>query len=70
MVFILIVLSIPIYALLIWYFVEPEEAMMYGNRWRFNGTPEFSDVQILLCKIGAIIGMIIMTLFIIVQIFA
>ena len=70
MLFIIIVLSIPIYGLLIWTFIEPEESLMFGNRWRYNGTPKFSELQILLTKIGAIMGIIFMSLLIIIEIFA
>ena len=70
MLFILIVLSIPIYGICIWSFIEPEESLMFGNRWRYNGTPEFSEQQILITKIGAIMGIIFMSLLIIIEIFA
>ena len=70
MLYFIIVLSIPVYGISLWTLIDPKESMMFGNRRRYNGTPEFSDSQILHWRINAVIGMIIMTLLIIVNIFA
>ena len=65
MLFIVIVLSLPVYAFAIWSFFEPEEAFLFGDRWRYQEVPEPSDIQVKLIKWGAVAGMIVTTMTII-----
>lgn len=64
MLFIVIVLSIPAYGFLIWGLYEPEEAMLFMDKWRYKELPEFSDVQLKFFKFGNILGIILVTLII------
>ena len=63
--FIFIVLSIPVYGFCIWSLHEPEKSFFFLDRWRYKETPELSDIQIKLTKIGSIITMILWTILVI-----
>lgn len=65
MLFIVIVLSIPMYGFCIWSLYEPEESFFFLDKWRYKQIPELSDIQIKLIRIGSVIIMIIWTLMII-----
>ncbi|WP_067841548.1 hypothetical protein [Amphibacillus sediminis] len=67
--FLLIVFGIPIYILLIWTFIEPEEAYLFGRRWQYNRTPELSDLAISWIRTGSVFAMIIYTILIIFSFF-
>ena len=64
MLFITIMLSIPVYGFMIWGLYEPEEAMLFMDKWRYEEQPEFSRMQLKLYKLGNICGVILLTLFI------
>ncbi|MFB9974093.1 hypothetical protein FPQ10_08975 [Allobacillus sp. SKP2-8] len=66
MLFIIIVLSIPVYGVGIWSYYEPEESFFFLNRWRYKEVPELSDIQIKLIRIGNIIFLILWTIVIVV----
>lgn len=66
MLYIVIMLSIPVYVYCIWSLYEPEESYFFLDRWRYKEIPELSDMQIKLIKIGSVIGMIVMTMLIII----
>ncbi|WP_438317037.1 hypothetical protein [Sporosarcina sp. FA9] len=63
--FIFIILSIPVYGFCIWSLYEPEKSFFFLDRWRYKETPELSDIQIKLTKIGSIITMILWTILVI-----
>ena len=65
MLFIAIVLSIPVYVLAIWGLCDPEEAILFLDKWRYKDEPEFSDMQMKLFKYGNIFTIILMSLYII-----
>ncbi|MBU5674893.1 hypothetical protein KQI88_00495 [Alkaliphilus sp. MSJ-5] len=65
--FILIVFSIPIYGLLIWQYIEPEEIFLWGRRWMYEEEPEPSEELIEYYKKTAIIGIVFMTIVIIIS---
>ncbi|MER1956692.1 MAG: hypothetical protein ABS942_04885 [Solibacillus sp.] len=64
MLFITIVISIPVYGFFIWGLYEPEEAMLFMEKWRYKEQPEFSNMQMKLYKLGNICGIILLTLYI------
>ena len=64
MLFITIVLSIPAYGFFIWGLYEPEEAILFMEKWRYKEQPEFSNMQMKLYKLGNICGIILLTLYI------
>lgn len=67
MLFLMIILYIPLYIYFIWGIYEPEEAMLFGNRWRFKELPEFTDFQIQLFKYKCIFAIIFLTVIIIIM---
>lgn len=46
MLFIVVVLSIPVYGYCIWSLYEPEEAFFFMDKWRYKEVPELSDLQL------------------------
>lgn len=66
MLFIVVVLSIPVYGYCIWSLFETEEAMLFMDRWRYKEEPEFSDLQIKIFKSGNILAIIFMTIYILI----
>lgn len=64
MLFFTIVISIPVYGFFIWGLYEPEEAMLFIEKWRYKEQPEFSNMQMKLYKLGNICGIILLTLYI------
>ena len=66
MLFICIVLSIPVYGYCIWSLYDPEESSLFFERWRYKETPEVSDLQIKLIRIGSVFAMVIVTIYLIV----
>lgn len=57
--------SLPFYAFLIWSIIEPVEAQLLFDRWRYKETPTYSETQITLFKIGSVFGIITLTVFLI-----
>jgi hypothetical protein len=64
-----IVLMIPVYALLLWTYFNPEESMLRGQRWMYTEEPEVSRAAIRYAKflslfimIGLPVFMLLMTL--------
>lgn len=53
---------IPIYVLLIWTYLYPEDSMLFGRRWMYNKDPEISTEAIRFTKFTAIIAMVGLTL--------
>ncbi len=66
LLFISIVLSIPVYGYCIWSLYDPEESFLFFERWRYKETPEVSELQIKLIRIGSVFGMVIVTIYLIV----
>lgn len=66
MLFISIILSVPIYAFCLWSLDEPEEGYFYLDRWRYKEIPELSEIQIKLIRIGSVLTMIVVTIYLIV----
>ena len=64
MLFFTIVISIPVYGFFIWGLYEPEEAILFMEKWRYKEQPEFSNMQMKLYKLGNICGIILLTLYI------
>ena len=66
MLFLLIVLSIPFYALAIWGLVEPDEAILFLEKWRYKEDPVFSEKEMKLFKFRNIFAIVMMPVLIIV----
>lgn len=58
-IIIYIILLIPVYAVLIWTYMEPEESMLFGERWMYDREPEFSKRAIRFAKFGSLMVMIL-----------
>ena len=57
-IIILSILLIPVYGLLLWSYFEPEEALLFGNRWMYKEDPEPSEKWIRYTKFTSMIGMV------------
>jgi hypothetical protein len=62
MLFIVIVLSIPVYGYCIWSLYEPEEAFFFMDKWRYKEIPELSESQLKLIRCSSIAVIILMTI--------
>jgi hypothetical protein len=57
-IFFTVVIMIPIYGLLIWTYLDPEESMLFGKRWMYKEEPEMSSTAIRYTKFAAITAMV------------
>lgn len=69
MLFIMGVLSIPCYIFFIWGLYEPEEAILFLDKWRYDEEPTFSTLQMKLFKLANIGGIVILTVLLLVAAF-
>lgn len=67
--FLLIVFLIPVYGLLIWSYINPEDSHLLGKRWMYNEDPELNEVAISLHKKMSLIVLIIITLMLLISIY-
>ncbi|ADH98801.1 hypothetical protein [Salisediminibacterium selenitireducens] len=58
MFFVLLVFSIPFFIFSIWTLFEPEESYLFMRRWRYERTPEISDLHKKTIRVGTVLGMI------------
>ncbi|NBD28347.1 hypothetical protein [Paenibacillus glycinis] len=56
------ILSLPLYAALIWSFLDPRESLLFGKRWMYKEEPDISDGAIIYTKIASIAGIVLLTL--------
>ena len=56
-----IIFLLPVYAVLIWTYIDPEESMKFGSRWQYKGEPEYSDLAIAYTKFGSMFVGILLT---------
>jgi len=59
---IMVILMIPIYVLLIWTYLYPEDSMLFGRRWMYEKYPEFSKEAISFTKFISVITMVGLTI--------
>lgn len=64
--FLIIIFSIPFYALLIYSIKYPEQAAKMGKRWMYNGDVEPSEDYIKFIRFSSIIGVIFITFILII----
>ena len=67
--FLLIVFLIPLYGLLIWSYLNPEDSHLLGRRWMYNEDPELNEVAISLHKKASLIALIVITLMLLLSIY-
>lgn len=52
----LFILMIPLYGILIWIYLFPEDSLLWGKRWMYEEEPELSDGAIRYAKTASIIS--------------
>ncbi|MGM9951165.1 MAG: hypothetical protein ACI33P_13620 [Lysinibacillus sp.] len=62
MLFIVIVLSIPVYGYCIWSLYEPEEAFFFMDKWRYKEVPELSELQLKYIRVSSIAVIVFMSI--------
>jgi hypothetical protein len=67
--FLLIVFLMPVYGLLIWSYINPEESHLLGRRWMYNEDPELNEAAISLHKKISLIALILITLMLLLSIY-
>jgi len=58
----IIFLTIPLYAVLIWSYFYPQESLLWGKRWMYKEEPDISDDAIRYIKVASLISVIGLTL--------
>lgn len=56
------ILSIPLYAVLIWTYLEPRESLLWGKRWMYKEEPELSEGAIRYTKVASAISVVFLTI--------
>ncbi|GMK48869.1 hypothetical protein PghCCS26_59990 [Paenibacillus glycanilyticus] len=69
MIFLIIIFSVPLYAVLIWSYFEPRESLLWGKRWMYKEEPEISESAIRYTKIASIATIVFITLIIVLSFF-
>ncbi|WP_196121303.1 hypothetical protein [Anaerobacillus alkaliphilus] len=64
-IIILFITLIPLYIVLIWTYFNPEESMLYGQRWMYKEQPEFSKRAIKYTKFVSVNFIVLLTTFLI-----
>ena len=67
--FIMIIFLMPVYGLLIWGYINPEESHLFGRRWMYEEEPELSEEAITSTKKASLIFIIIITFFVLLNIY-
>lgn len=67
--FMLIIFLIPLYGLFIWAYINPEESHFWGRRWMYEEEPELSEEAIWLHKKMSLVAIIIITFFVLLDIY-
>ncbi|WP_010676629.1 hypothetical protein [Bacillus timonensis] len=62
------IFMIPVYAVLIWTYFNPEESMLFGERWMYKEEPEFSDDAIRYTKFMAGVCIFLISLIFVLQV--
>ncbi|PZD93182.1 hypothetical protein DNH61_24355 [Paenibacillus sambharensis] len=52
---------IPLYAVLIWTYFNPEDSILFGNRWKYKEEPEPSDLAVRYVKGASLFSLIALT---------
>ncbi|MCY8233431.1 hypothetical protein [Priestia endophytica] len=56
------ILFIPLYAVLIWSYFDPEESLLFGKRWMYQENPGPTPAAIRYIKVMSFIGIVGLTL--------
>jgi hypothetical protein len=63
-------MMIPVYAILLWTYYCPEDSLLWGRRWMYNEEPEVSEGAIRYAKVVSIIGIVVITIILGIQIYS
>ncbi|WP_235847545.1 hypothetical protein [Paenibacillus tuaregi] len=59
----LFIVFLPVLALLIWTYFNPEQSILWGERWKYAEEPEVSEKAIRFTKLSSLIAIILVILF-------
>lgn len=62
------ILLLPVYGILIWTYLAPEESYLIGKRWIFKEEPELSDNYIRYIKFASLSGIVVISFVLIIAI--
>ena len=65
--FILIILLMPVYGLLIWGYINPQESYLFGRRWMYKEEPELSEEAIWFHKKASMIAIVVITFILVLE---
>lgn len=57
-----LIICLPLYTVLIWQYVNPEEAMLRGKRWMYQDEPQITESAIRHTKLVSLFGMIFLSI--------
>ena len=57
-----LIICLPLYAVLIWQYVNPKEAMVWGRRWMYQDEPQITESAIRHTKLVSLFGMIFLSI--------
>lgn len=60
------ILCLPLYAVLIWQYVNPEEAMLWGKRWMYNDEPQITESAVRYTKLSSLFGIIFISIILVI----
>lgn len=61
-IFIAIVFMIPLYGVLIWTYLCPEDSLLWGKRWMYKEEPELSEGAIRYTKVVSMVSIVFLTI--------
>lgn len=61
-IYLAIVFAIPLYGVLIWTYLCPEDSLLWGKRWMYKEEPELTEGAIRYTKVVSMISIVIMTI--------
>ena len=64
----LVIFTFPIFGILIWSYLMPEDSILWGRRWMYKEEPEITEEAIRFRKISSLIGIFVIGLILIVSI--
>lgn len=57
-----LIICLPLYAVLIWQYLNPKEAMLRGKRWMYQDEPQITESAIRNTKLLSLFGMILLSI--------
>lgn len=60
------IICLPLYAVLIWQYVKPEEAILWGKRWMYQDEPQITESGLRYTKLLSLFGIIFLSIILII----